>query len=505
MSKLGTWASVLAVVGSLAVTALVGGLGAAQAATLPTPTITLTGPASVNVGTPAQLDVTVTAPTAAGETVTLEKFGGLLWSTASTATLDASSHATFSQTPTKAGSTKYRVRIAATSTHAAATSASYTLSAVLATPTVTLTGPAEVVVNTAGVMTVSVTDPTTPGETVTLEKFGGLFWGSAGTATLDGSSHATFTKTPTALGSTRYRVKIAKTATHNAVTSAEYTMTAVAEPPPTPATDCGGVTPLKADGTPWVCTYNDEFNGDSLDRRFWVPQVTETSNVVNGTSSLYTCYVDSPDVITEHDGVLELSLKELPATRSCGGTFSSKYIAGQVSHYQTFSQTYGKYEVRAKLPDVRSYGVQETFWLWPVDPTRYGAQHPASGEIDFAEFYSRYPDLVIPYLHYLNGTVDTSTNRNIVTAYNCSINYGQFNTYGLEWYPGQLKIFVNGALCLENNYDATNAPADHPYAPFDQPFFLALTQAMGTYGNEYDTNVVPDTVSTQIDYARIWR
>ena len=57
-------------------------------------------------------------------------------------------------------------------------------------------------------------------------------------------------------------------------------------------------------------------------------------------------------------------------------------------NYTTFSQTYGKWEVRAKLPDLQTRGLQETLWLWPDNDIKYGAW-PGSGEIDFAEFVDR--------------------------------------------------------------------------------------------------------------------
>lgn len=84
-----------------------------------------------------------------------------------------------------------------------------------------------------------------------------------------------------------------------------------------------------------------------------------------------------------------------------------------------------------------------------------------------------------------------------MTAYTCLIDYDRFNTYGLEWVPGQLKILVNGNVCLTNNYTATNSP-------FDSPFFLALTQAFGTTGNEFDLATGPTLSSTEVDYVRIW-
>ena len=50
-----------------------------------------------------------------------------------------------------------------------------------------------------------------------------------------------------------------------------------------------------------------------------------------------------------------------------------------------FSQTYGRFEVRAQVPAPAIKGLQETFWLWPDNDTRYGSW-PGSGEIDFDRF-----------------------------------------------------------------------------------------------------------------------
>jgi beta-glucanase (GH16 family) len=497
MSRVRVRLALIAVAGLVAAALL----GAAAAAALSAPTLTLTGPASVQTGDLATLSVTATSPATAGETITLEKLNGLTWSVVGTSALDSGLHATFTQTPTKAGKTQYRAKIAATGSHAAATSKTYTMTAVLATPVIALTGPAQVEIGTEGVMTAAVTHPASPGETVTLQKSGALGWSSAGSTTLDASSHGTFPVTPAAVGTTQYRVTIAKTATHLAATSNTYALNAV-------PLSCGASV-LKADGTPWVCTFRDEFNGTTLDRNAWVPYRTSQPGIlVTGDyPTIYTCYDDRSDVVAEHDGVLELSLRELAAPASCGSAIApSKYVAGMV-YAKSFSQTYGRFEVKAKVPSVRDRGLQETFWLWPVDQNKYGTGGGASGEIDFAEFYSRYPDEVKPYVHYVsNEAVDDPDH----TA-RCAINYGEFNTYALEWYPGQLKIYVNDVLCMTSNYHATNVPADHPYAPFDSPFFPILTQAMGLSNpydpadNHYDTNVVPDVVSTQIDYVHIWK
>ena len=144
----------------------------------------------------------------------------------------------------------------------------------------------------------------------------------------------------------------------------------------------------------------------------WVPQLTSNSGYVNGETA---CYVDNPDTISVSGGSLNLSVRQVaPFTCSYpGGSFTTSYEAGMVSTYGLFDQTYGAFEVSAKLPAATISGLQETMWLYPQNLT-YGAW-PDSGEIDFAEFYSQYPGLDVPYVHYAGSASDPD-----VTAYDCT-------------------------------------------------------------------------------------
>ena len=129
-------------------------------------------------------------------------------------------------------------------------------------------------------------------------------------------------------------------------------------------------------------------------------------------------------------------------------------------------------------------------WLYPQTLT-YGAW-PDSGEIDFAEFYSEYPGLDVPYIHY----ADSSTDPN-ATSYDCLINQDAFNTYGVDWTPTSITVLYNGQPCL---VDTPSTGSE----PFDQPFFIALTQALGVGTNAFTPGVTQLPATTQIDWARAW-
>jgi beta-glucanase (GH16 family) len=271
---------------------------------------------------------------------------------------------------------------------------------------------------------------------------------------------------------------------------------------------CGGdILQLKPDGTVWTCTFDDEFDattGDAaaLNRSWWTPQVTANSGFATGQPPGVACYVDSPNNISVSDGDLHLTVRKESQPFNCAG-YGTQYTSGMVITQNHFSQTYGRFEVRAKLPDVTVPGLQETLWLWPVDDTKYGAW-PASGEIDFSEFYSQYYYLDVPYIHYDydSSTVNQQTNTNVVTAYDCTIDVTQYNVYLLTWSPGAMTIAVNGKTCLTDNYDPSNVQSP---APFDQPFFIELTQALGIGTNAYDPSSTPLPATTSIDYVRVWK
>ena len=140
--------------------------------------------------------------------------------------------------------------------------------------------------------------------------------------------------------------------------------------------------------------------------------------------------------------------------------------------------------------------------MWPKK-NHYGPW-PASGEIDFAELYSSTPGIDKPYIHYLPGETEAGSNQN-KTNEHCPIRVGEWNTYGVEWQRGRITVLLNGEVCFVNDYKSVARLAHGRYSPFDKPFYLALNQAMGALGNEYDPAVMPERITTLIDYVRIWK
>jgi beta-glucanase (GH16 family) len=265
--------------------------------------------------------------------------------------------------------------------------------------------------------------------------------------------------------------------------------------PPAPPPVCGDAAPVKADGTPYVCTFDDEFDGTALDSTKWLPLTTAKNGVKAGSG----CFVNDPDNIGVSGGSLHLTVMQESTPFTCSspkGSFLTSVSAGQVTTSTKFSQTYGKFSFRAKFPVAAAGGVHSALWLWPQDPYTSGL----IGEIDVAEVYSALNDRAIPYLHYLMDklTVDLTTNTNIFTNNYCLIDVTQFHTYTLDWSPGTMTISFDDQVCLTNNIVPLGP------SPFDQPYLITLTESLGVGANSLTpSTTLPSTMD--IDWVRVWK
>jgi beta-glucanase (GH16 family) len=243
---------------------------------------------------------------------------------------------------------------------------------------------------------------------------------------------------------------------------------------------------VKADGTPWTCTFSDEFTGPSLDRTKWTPVETRTSGYQLGAD----CYVDDPANVSVGGGALSLTVRRLAQPIACPGARPGdeqlQHTAGSV--ISTFAQSRGRFEIRAAFPTTRVAGQQSALWLFPKDPVQ---AFPYSGEIDVAEMFSQYGQQVVPNIHY--GHWDPSvTNQSFYLD-----DVSTFHTYTLEWTPRTISIAVDGRVAV------THSIASLDVDPFSRAFQLVLTQGLGVGANAA-TAATPDVGTTRIDYVRVW-
>lgn len=261
------------------------------------------------------------------------------------------------------------------------------------------------------------------------------------------------------------------------------------------APSCGRRQFTKPDGTPWVCTFAEEFDGKRLNRKRWQKVVTRTS----GTE----CFRGGKANVKVAKGKLRLTARKLRKRIRCAsphGNFRTRYTSGSITTHGLFSQTYGRFQVRAKFPKSKVRGLQSAIWMTPQTPI-YGAW-PRSGEIDIVEHYTRHHRRAIPYLHYMFGfpaTPNTSQTNN-----HCKLRKpAKFHTYVLLWEPGRIRVSIDGRRCLDHRVDPMSSWQSPQ--PFDHPFVFNLTHLLGVKTNKFSAKRTELPSTFVVDHWRAWR
>ena len=165
--------------------------------------------------------------------------------------------------------------------------------------------------------------------------------------------------------------------------------------------------------------------------------------------------------------------------------------------------TYGRIEVRAKLPSGR--GTWPAIWMLASQRT-YGKNYwPDNGEIDIMEHVGYDPDVVHASAHTKAYYHSINTQKTAKTKVETARN--GFNVYAVEWTPEEIRWYINDQQCFRfPNERLSNPAADYKQWPFDKPFHLLLNLAVG--GNWGGVQGVDDSIWPQrmeVDYVRVYQ
>ena len=171
------------------------------------------------------------------------------------------------------------------------------------------------------------------------------------------------------------------------------------------------------------------------------------------------------------DGALHLTASPMPAhaAETLPANMKRAYMSGAFNTYP-FGQTYGYFEVTAKVPKGR--GLWPAFWLLPVDQSW-------PPEIDLAEVLGRDTTIAYQSIHTTDkawvasqpGSYNGSTTtQNSHTAEDLSAG---FHRYAVDWTPTRITFYLDDVVTAERP-----TPAD-----MHKPFYLIINLAVGDSGS----------------------
>lgn len=167
------------------------------------------------------------------------------------------------------------------------------------------------------------------------------------------------------------------------------------------------------------------------------------------------------------------------------------YTSSRIKTQDIFEFTYGRVDVRAKLPV--SMGTWPAIWLLGANHETVG--WPASGEIDIMEQSGENKYSVSGTVHWAVGN-DNAFPASAGESVDVPTATSEFHNYTLEWTPEKIYILVDGMVYFEF--------ADNGEWPFNADFNLILNVAMGgNLGGDIDPAFTEDTM--EIDYVRIYQ
>lgn len=255
--------------------------------------------------------------------------------------------------------------------------------------------------------------------------------------------------------------------------------------------------------------FSDEFNANALNSNRWNGQLRWDGEyngeryeyrVINGEDQLYVNPLSDDQehldtILTRYNPfqfngsrlairAVRNPLKNSNSEKSHGPlneiAAQQTFLSGAISTYDKFTQKYGYFEARIKIPSAN--GTFPAFWLHHQKRAYEGTQRT---EIDIMENLGHAPHYIYNSFHYNTnvsrgryGTphfIRPQPDGQIFTGTDYSENY---HTYAVEWSPGYVAWFIDDQMVSE----MYNSNVDH------EELYIILNMAMGGNWTNFPTN-----------------
>lgn len=239
----------------------------------------------------------------------------------------------------------------------------------------------------------------------------------------------------------------------------------------------------------FTMTFSDEFNGTELDRNIWSGHFQYGNNTIERKG----CFWNN-NLVQVKDGNLIIPCIYLKD--GMGGKGSGWYSAGIDTDGDVpscgFSQKYGYFECRCKLPE--GTDIWSAFWLFCDGVCNENGDGQDGTEIDIMESYKGKE--IQHNLHY-NGYDDAHKSMGTKRFKLRNDPVHEYNTYGLEWNENEYIFYINGKESMRTSFGGVSKV----------PEFLVLSLEMN------GKNAIPaqrkdstgDSTAFLVDYVRVYQ
>ncbi len=252
----------------------------------------------------------------------------------------------------------------------------------------------------------------------------------------------------------------------------------------------------------WKLVWSDEFDRDGLpDAAKWSH---EEGFIRNRERQYYTAGRLENARVEKGMLIIEARKERFPNRLRAGAPERRRQQQPEYADYTSASLitrghaawTYGRIEVRAKLPSGR--GTWPAIWTLGANIRETG--WPACGEIDIMEYVGHDPGVVHANVHTRGFNHARGNGRGARTRVPDAEK--TFHVYAVEWTPEKLEFFMDDTKYFTLDNDKTGEDS----WPFDAPQYLILNLAIGgAWGGQQG---IDDAIFPQrfiIDFVRVYQ
>jgi len=220
--------------------------------------------------------------------------------------------------------------------------------------------------------------------------------------------------------------------------------------------------------------WSDEFDGSSLNTNIWN---YETGNL--GVNNEVEYYTSNSANVSVQGGCLQITALKEPNYNGSGWDYTS----GRITTYNKKIFTYGKIEIRAKVPGDK--GTWPALWMLGNNINSVG--WPACGEIDIMEQGTVTGfDNILCSLHWGGDVMRSRIVQGSTTA---------FHLYSIDWRADHIAFYIDNELLYSHPINGT--------MPFNKDHFFIFNVAVG--GNMGGNTIQLGNSSTMyVDYVRVY-